>query len=57
MAYKERKIRILFNAFGDKDSFNAQDLNARDIALRLNPEKYMSYLFTKSNGKSLCKIR
>ena len=50
MVYKTRKIRILFNAFADKDSFNAQDLNARDVALRLNPAKYMSYLFTKSNA-------
>ena len=49
MVYKTRKIRILFNAFADKDSFNAQDLNARDIALRLNPEKFESYLFLKNN--------
>lgn len=45
-----RRIRILFNAFADKDSFNAQDLNARDIALRLDPEKFESYLFVKKNG-------
>ena len=40
------RIKILFNAFADKDSFNAQDLNARDIALRLDRKKYISHLFS-----------
>ena len=33
-------IKILFNVFADGDSVNAQSLNAREIALRLNPERY-----------------
>ena len=44
-----RRIRILFNAFADKNSFGAQDLNARDIALWLNPDKYETNLFSKSS--------
>ena len=44
-----KKIKILFNAMADKDSYNAQDLNARDIALNLNKEKFESYLFLKKD--------
>ena len=44
-----KKIKILFNAFVDKDIFTAQDLNARDIALNLNKEKFESYLFLKKD--------
>lgn len=39
------KIRILFINWADKDNVNAQNLNAREIALRLNPERFESALF------------
>jgi glycosyltransferase involved in cell wall biosynthesis len=39
------KIRILFSNFADSDNFNAQSLNAREIALRLDPRRFRSTLF------------
>ena len=39
------KIRILFSNFADSDNFNAQSLNAREIALRLDPRRFHSTLF------------
>ena len=39
------RIRILFNVWADIDNTNAQSLNARDIALRLDPERFESTLF------------
>ncbi len=48
---QNRKIRILFNAFADENIFCAQDLNARDIASRLDTNKYVSYLFRTSKNK------
>lgn len=34
------KIKILFSNFVDADNHNAQSLNAREIALRLNPQQF-----------------
>jgi len=39
------KIRIFFTNYIDIDNFNAQSLNAREIALRLNPDLFQSTLF------------
>jgi glycosyltransferase involved in cell wall biosynthesis len=38
-------VRILFMASADFDNTNAQSLNAREIALRLDPERFVSTLF------------
>lgn len=40
-----RKIRVLFNVCADVENFNAQSLNAREIALRLDPRRFCSTLF------------
>jgi glycosyltransferase involved in cell wall biosynthesis len=39
------KINIIMHAFCDKDDFNAQNLNAKEIALRLNPNLFEVSLF------------
>jgi glycosyltransferase involved in cell wall biosynthesis len=39
------KIKILFNAWADQDNTNAQSLNARDIAVRLDPHRFESAFF------------
>jgi len=39
------KIRIFFTNYVDLDNFNAQSLNVREIALRLNPQLFESTLF------------
>lgn len=41
------KIRILFNVCADMDNVNAQSLNAREIALRLNPGMFECALFAQ----------
>ena len=41
----EKKIRILFCVFADGQNVNAQSLNARDIAVRLDPERFVCTLF------------
>lgn len=38
------RIRIFFSNWVDADNFNAQSLNARELALRLNPEEFMCTL-------------
>ena len=38
-------IRILFNVFADTHQINAQSLNAREIALRLDSRRFRSTLF------------
>ena len=35
---RKQKIRVLFLNFADMDNYHAQNLNAREIALRLDPE-------------------
>lgn len=40
-----RPIRILFNVRADEDNVNAQSLNARDLALRLDQQRFRSALF------------
>jgi glycosyltransferase involved in cell wall biosynthesis len=37
--------RVLFNVSADEDNYNAQSLNAREIALRLDPARFSSTLF------------
>jgi glycosyltransferase involved in cell wall biosynthesis len=44
-----RVTRILFNVVADADNYNAQSLNAREIALRLDPARYCSTLFFEKN--------
>jgi len=39
------KIRVIMHAFCDEDDFNAQNLNAREIACRLNPDLFEVALF------------
>jgi glycosyltransferase involved in cell wall biosynthesis len=39
------RIRVLFNVLADADNYNAQSLNAREIAVRLDPEKFDSTFF------------
>jgi glycosyltransferase involved in cell wall biosynthesis len=40
-----RRARVLFTNWIDTDNFNAQSLNVREIALRLDPERFSSTLF------------
>ena len=42
---RTRVIRILFNVCADADNYNAQSLNAREIALRLDAARFESTLF------------
>src|ERR1700681_2589822 len=42
---RRRVIRILFNVCADSDNYNAQSLNAREIALRLDAAHFESTLF------------
>ncbi len=42
---RSRVIRILFNVCADSDNYNAQSLNAREIALRLDAAHFESTLF------------
>jgi glycosyltransferase involved in cell wall biosynthesis len=45
----KEKIRILFTNWVDVDNFNAQSLNAREIALRLDHRLFHSTLFYKKS--------
>ena len=38
------KIKVFFYAYTDKSNFNAQNLAAKEIALRLDKEKFKVYL-------------
>ena len=40
-----KRIRIFFTAFADAGNYNAQSLNMREIARRLDPERFASTLF------------
>ena len=42
-----KKIRILFMAYADQDIYCAQDLNGREVALRLDPARFEPYLFVR----------
>jgi glycosyltransferase involved in cell wall biosynthesis len=42
---RRTRVRILFNVCADADNYNAQSLNAREIALRLDPAHFESTLF------------
>jgi glycosyltransferase involved in cell wall biosynthesis len=42
-------MRILFNAWGDRGSVNAQNLNARDIAVRLDPKRFSVDMFCQKS--------
>jgi len=46
-----QKIKILFNAWADHDNTNAQSLNARDIAVRLDPRRFESAFFALGEPK------
>ena len=43
----ERSLRVLFLGFADRDIFCAQDLSAREVALRLDPARFESYVFVR----------
>ena len=45
MAQTPRNIRVLFTTFADADNFNAQSLNEREIACRLDPARFAATLF------------
>ncbi len=45
MRKRAEVIKILFNVSADADNYNAQSLNAREIALRLDPACFESTLF------------
>ena len=47
---RERIIRVLFNVCADEDNYNAQSLNAREIALRLPANQFSSALFFEKNA-------
>ena len=42
---RTRIVRILFNVCADAENYNAQSLNSREIALRLNAARFESTLF------------
>lgn len=42
---REKMIRVLFPNWVDDHNYNAQSLNAREIALRLDPRRFLSTLF------------
>lgn len=42
-----KPLRVLFNVRADEDNFNAQSLNAKEIALRLDPSRFTSTLFAE----------
>jgi glycosyltransferase involved in cell wall biosynthesis len=42
---KNHRIRVLFTNLVDTYNYNAQSLNVREIALRLDPERFQSTLF------------
>ena len=44
----KKKIKIIMHAFCDKEDFNAQNLNAREIAYRLNPDIFEATLFYRT---------
>jgi len=44
------RIRVLFMAYADQDIFCAQDLNGREVALRLDPSRFKSYLFLRKSN-------
>ena len=50
-------IKILFNVFANEDSVNAQSLNAREIALRLNPERYEGTFFLSKGIEPDARLR
>src|ERR1700730_113132 len=49
---RTRVIRILFNVRADTENFNAQSLNAREIALRLDAAHFESTLFFERSPDS-----
>jgi len=49
-AARTRPIKILFNVCADAESYNAQSLNAREIALRLDPSRFESSLFFETSA-------
>lgn len=42
------QIGVLFNVWADEENTNAQSLNARDIALRLDPSRFICTFFHRS---------
>jgi len=43
-----KPIHILFNAWADRNSVNAQNLNARDVAVRLDPKRFVVSMFCQN---------
>ena len=51
----EKKIKITMHAFCDEKDINAQNLNAREIACRLNPDLFEVTLFCRNQpDEKLC---
>ena len=51
----KKKIKIIMHAFCDKKDFNAQNLNAREVAYRLNPDLFEVTLFYRTHpDERLC---
>jgi glycosyltransferase involved in cell wall biosynthesis len=46
---RTRIVRILFNVCADAENYNAQSLNSREIALRLNAARFESTLFYENS--------
>lgn len=45
---RKSKISIIMHAFADENDFVAQNLNAKEISLRLDPVKYHIFMFHKN---------
>jgi len=46
------KVRVLFLPFVDADNVNAQSLNVREIAMRLDPERFQTTLWCEREADS-----
>tara|TARA_B100000963_G_scaffold281628_1_gene250161 strand:- start:17831 stop:18916 length:1086 start_codon:yes stop_codon:yes gene_type:complete len=54
---KKKLVKIFFHTSADLESYNAQNVNGREIASRLDPKKYRIYIIshTKNFDKKLLK--
>jgi len=48
---ENHSIHILFNTWANCDNVNAQSLTAREIALRLDPDQFVSWLYLSWDKK------
>lgn len=52
-----RRIEILFNVWADERNVNSQSLTAREIALRLDPDRFLSRFFVSSGRPADARLR